>query len=86
MNTLLKHYTISTELEKFLVAERLWTTTYASTEDMTKYTNQFADTWRDIVRLKKPLPLRFLVPGQGKNLSQSEQGLAQILHVFVVFW
>jgi hypothetical protein len=59
MNTLIKHYAISTELEKLLVAEKLWTTTYASTEDMTKYTDQFADTWRDIVRLK--IDIEFLV-------------------------
>lgn len=59
MNILMKHYAVSTELEKFLVAEKLWTTTYASAGDMTKYTNRFADTWKDINRLK--IDLDFLV-------------------------
>jgi len=59
MKILMKHYAISTELEKFLVAEKLWTTTYVSAGDMTKYTDRFADTWKDINRLK--IDLEFLV-------------------------
>src|SRR3982074_138083 len=49
---LAKHYSVSNELEKFLIAERLWTTTYESVGDARVYTDRFQDIWKDINRLK----------------------------------
>ncbi|KAF2187306.1 hypothetical protein K469DRAFT_685832 [Zopfia rhizophila CBS 207.26] len=48
--TLNKLYGTSSEVENYLVAERLWTTTYASAGTMEKYTEQFTDTWNEIQR------------------------------------
>ena len=42
--TLMKLYGTSSEVENYLVAEKLWTTTYASAGSMEKYTDQFTDT------------------------------------------
>jgi hypothetical protein len=59
MITLMKLYGSSSEVEKYLVAEKLWTTTYASAETMEKYTEQLMDTWNEIQR--RQITLDFLV-------------------------
>jgi len=59
MVTLMKLYGTSSEIENYLVAEKLWTTTYASAGSMEKYTDQFTDTWNEIQR--RQISLDFLV-------------------------
>lgn len=59
MLTLIKLYGTPSEIENYLTAEKLWTTTYASAGDMEKYTEKFTDTWNEIQR--RQISLDFLV-------------------------
>jgi hypothetical protein len=52
IDTLIKQYKVNTELQKYLVIERIWTTTYASCKDMEDYTNKFGILTQDIARHK----------------------------------
>lgn len=52
MNTLIKVYGEPHELEKFVVAERLWTTTLASSGSMMAYADQFTQAIKDVKRLE----------------------------------
>ncbi|KAF2187427.1 hypothetical protein K469DRAFT_771970 [Zopfia rhizophila CBS 207.26] len=59
MVTLMKLDRTSSEIENYLAAEKLWTTTYTSAGSMEKYTDQFTNTWNEIQR--RQISLDFLV-------------------------